>query len=140
MIDREEKIIKDDSSLKALHAWFKQSEEKQKTLEWKETPSFDVSKIGSIDYLAVIERDGNGSKYRAYCPALKGVSVSASSFEAVKVKLQKKLERYLNDLAERGEIAPVQQACIAMMSVREYLLDNSAQRIWKSDKDGNFQY
>jgi len=121
VIGREENIIKDDSSLKALHAWFKQSEEKQKTLEegdnrvrvhWKETPSFDVSKIGSIDYLAVIERNGNG-KYRAYCPALKGVSVSATSFEAVKAELQKKLERYLNDLAERGETAPVQQACSA---------------------------
>jgi len=125
---REEKIIKDDSSLKALHAWFKQSAEKQKTPEkggnrvsvhWKETPSLDASKIEAIDYLAVIKRDGNG-KYRAYCPALKGVSVSANSFEAVKAELQKKLERYLNDLAERGETAPVQQACIAMMSAREF--------------------
>jgi len=136
---RGEKIIKDDSSLKALHAWFKQSEEKQKTLKeggnrvsvhWKESPSLDASKIEAIDYLAVIERDGNG-KYRAYCPALKGVSVSANrkakssvseanSFEAVKAELQKKLERYLNNLAERGETAPVQQACIAMMSAREF--------------------
>lgn len=85
MVGKEENIIKDDSSLKALHAWFKQSGEKQKFLEkggnrvnvhWKETPSFDASKIEVIDYLAVIERDGNG-KYRAYCPALKGVSVNA---------------------------------------------------------------
>jgi predicted RNase H-like HicB family nuclease len=121
VIDREEKIIKDDSSLKALHAWFKQLEEKQKTqkegdnqvrVHWKDAPSFDVSKIGTIDYLAVIERNGNG-KYRAYCPALKGVSVSATSFETVKAELQKKLERYLNDLVERGETAPVQQACSA---------------------------
>jgi predicted RNase H-like HicB family nuclease len=123
---REEKIIKDDSSLKALHAWFKQSAEKQKTLEkvgnrvrvhWKEAPSFDASKIETTDYLAVIERDSNG-KYRAHCPALKGVSVSANSFEVVKAKLQKKLERYLNELAECGETAPAQQAYIAMMSAK----------------------
>ena len=127
MIGREETIVKDDSSLKALHAWFKQSAEKPKTSEkggnrvsvhWKEAPSFDASKIEVIDYLAIIERDDNG-KYRAYCPALKEVSVSANSFETVKAELQKKLEHYLNNLAELGEIAPVQQACIAMMSARE---------------------
>jgi len=125
---REEKIIKDDSSLKALHAWFKQSAEKQKKPEkggnrvivhWKEAPSLDASRIEAINYLAVIEKDGNG-KYRAYCPALKGVSVNANSFEVVKAELQNELERYLNDLVERGETVPVQQACIAMMSARGF--------------------